>query len=410
MTEPMGIIAESGVLVEEEYSQNIKVTKDGYLLCEAAPIARLGIQDYTPEEAGFEGAPDGNAYLVRMKEEVHSPESMASWVGKPITDGHPTEMVTSLNWSKYAKGQIVRVWAEGSLIRADLLITDADLIAKVNSRGLRKLSCGYYSKVLPLEQGVAEQVDIIGNHVALVLHPRAGDICSIIDSRTINSSNPINPKQERKMANKQKLKSIFTMLGFKDGYAENLASDVMDEEDSDTNTETDITDSEADEKAEDAIYADLIKRIEALEALNKQVEVTDSEEEKDCTDEEELKDEDEDEDEDEDDSSFTDSRPQFEILLPGFKPTGKDAKRAALKQVALTDSKSIASLVKGRNLETLSADAIDVIFDAAVEMKRGLNNHKVVQPTSYDFLDMKPDFDFYAAYQDRYEAGKTKQH
>ena len=123
----MGLITDDGVLVDEYLSPNISITKDGYLWCENAVIARTGIQEYTDAELDMKSK-SGKINLVRSKAEVFKPESLASFENKPITNRHPPEMVTSSNWSKYAKGSVHNVRQDGGLVRANLLITYARLL------------------------------------------------------------------------------------------------------------------------------------------------------------------------------------------------------------------------------------------------------------------------------------------
>lgn len=63
---------------------------------------------------------------------------------------------------------------------ADLFITDADLIEKIEAGELRQLSCGYNYELHKRRKQIL-QVDIAGNHVAVVPVGRAGPPAAIKD-------------------------------------------------------------------------------------------------------------------------------------------------------------------------------------------------------------------------------------
>ena len=160
-----GYITSAGVLVEKSISPNMSLTKEGYLLCENAVIARTGIQEYSPQEAGMPGGADGKVRLIRSNDEVFDPKTLASFENKPITMSHPPSMLTSKNWGRFAKGSVHNVRQDGSLMRADLLITDSDTIKKVQDEGLRELSCGYYSMLDTMEPDLLPHPQIWGGQV-----------------------------------------------------------------------------------------------------------------------------------------------------------------------------------------------------------------------------------------------------
>ena len=122
---------------------------------------------------------------LRPPEEVMHPEALASFALVPVTNDHPSELLTADNAKQYAVGSVSEsVVPEGDKVRATLMITDADAIAALDA-GRSELSCGYTADVV-LESGVwqgqpydAIQRNIRGNHVALVDAGRAGPTCSI---------------------------------------------------------------------------------------------------------------------------------------------------------------------------------------------------------------------------------------
>ena len=75
---------------------------------------------------------------------IFSEETLSSFEGKPITDDHPQEQVTSDNFQIYAKGNIKNV-QRGSgeykdFILADLVIWDKELVNKIEKEILQTTS------------------------------------------------------------------------------------------------------------------------------------------------------------------------------------------------------------------------------------------------------------------------------
>ena len=64
----------------------------------------------------------------------------------------------------------------------DLVVYDAALIAKIDA-GKREISCGYECKYIERDDGTYGQMDIIGNHVAVVEEGRAGHEVAIRDAK-----------------------------------------------------------------------------------------------------------------------------------------------------------------------------------------------------------------------------------
>ena len=122
---------------------------------------------------------------LRPPEEVMHADSLASFGLMPVTNEHPSELLTADNAKQYAVGSVSEsVVPEGDKVRAVLMITDASAIEALDA-GKSELSCGYTADVVQ-EAGVwqgqpydAIQRNIRGNHVALVDAGRAGPACSI---------------------------------------------------------------------------------------------------------------------------------------------------------------------------------------------------------------------------------------
>lgn len=147
-----------------------RVTPVGGLVAPAA-VTRVGVFVYrTPE--------GGEVRELRSAEEVFASESLASLRGAAVTEDHPAVPVTPENWAELTRGHVVessvQAERESGHVAAELAINDAATIAKVQSRELVELSCGY-SCDLDETPGTTEsgerydraQRNIRYNHVAL---------------------------------------------------------------------------------------------------------------------------------------------------------------------------------------------------------------------------------------------------
>lgn len=166
-------------------SEHMAETPEGYLVCYDVPINRTGTQEYFPQEIGMNGTE--KLVVERLPEDVFSPETLASFEGKPVTYGHPTEAVNSGNYSFYSKGHVQNVRREGDTTVADLLIQDPTLIELIKSGTVREISCGYRCDFIE-DGGRIRQKNILGNHIAVVPQGRAGASVAIKDAK---------PKKER---------------------------------------------------------------------------------------------------------------------------------------------------------------------------------------------------------------------
>lgn len=168
-----------------------KRTRDGFLAVRAK-AARTGVYRYSGREVdpdNTHGLRDkASVNVLRDDATVFDAAAVQSFIGKPITDNHPSEAVTSANWRDHARGTIMGALRDGEYLAFDLLLTDAATIAKVDA-GKRELSNGYGAD---LEFGSFKAADGTlcdarqskitgGNHVALVDAGRAGSECAIKD-------------------------------------------------------------------------------------------------------------------------------------------------------------------------------------------------------------------------------------
>lgn len=147
--------------------------EDGTMIVDAH-LTRCGVFNYLQ--------PDGTIRReLREPEQVFAPESLNSFLGRPVTNEHPPEMIDATNATRYAIGAV-----QGDVIRDDdhvrsrLTVYDHDTIQAMQN-GKRQVSLGY---VCDLDEtgGVdpvygrydARQINIRGNHCAIVDAARAG--------------------------------------------------------------------------------------------------------------------------------------------------------------------------------------------------------------------------------------------
>lgn len=169
--------------------------ESGFLLCKDVPIARTGWLQYRPGEVPVPPSPDSPVLWVRREpEELFCPETMGSFVGAAVTNDHPPVNVDNQNWRTLAGGYCLEVRRgtgdDAEMLLADLVISDAHLIDEVE-RGLREVSIGYDARYITLGPGEGQQVEIIGNHIALVKKGRCGPRCAIGDRQPETKKDPI---------------------------------------------------------------------------------------------------------------------------------------------------------------------------------------------------------------------------
>lgn len=169
-----------------------KRTAEGYLITRAR-AARTGVYQYSGREIdprNEHGLRDKAVVnVLRDESTVFDKAAAQSFIGKPVTDDHPSVAVTADNWKEHARGTIMGALRDGEYLAFDLLITDAAAIRKVEA-GKRELSNGYAAEIeygqFQSKDGImcdARQAKITGgNHCALVDAGRAGSECAIKDS------------------------------------------------------------------------------------------------------------------------------------------------------------------------------------------------------------------------------------
>lgn len=420
-------VTASGFFAVEQLGPKQSFTPEGYLLCEEVPIARTGTQDYADIELpDIEAGDDGLIQVDRDEDVVFAPDTIASFLGKPVTLNHPKDQVTPDNWAVLAKGDAYNIrrgeGEQSDLLIADLLIKDKGAINEIRNNGLKEISCGYDSDYEQIAPGRARQTTIVGNHIALVKNARCGPVCSVQDS-----SKPLGDKP---MAVKKGVASIsdtlrrLFMTRDSEGF-EKALGEVKDEgmegaegqhihihmPGGEAAGETKDDESEADPMAKVAQSLDALTqavtsindRVSALESAGS---TKDSEEEK----EKETKDDDgdgdgdetmdSDEEEKKDDEKkstsdsasfrdeFQDAKARAEILAPGVKLPTFDAKaegkktadslcvlrRRALRTALTNDNADLVRAIVGdADVSKMTCDAAKMAFHASSELVKQKN-------------------------------------
>jgi len=172
---------------------NAERTPQGFLRVPAY-LTRAGILEYKRH--------DGTTVReLRPASEVFAPKSLATLRAAPVTDLHPTEMVSPKNVRSLSIGHVSEdvQRADGDLVAGALTLQAETAIAAVESGARRELSCGYRCRI-DATPGTFEgkpydqvQRDIVYNHVALGPRNwgRAGrEIALRIDSQGSENDQP----------------------------------------------------------------------------------------------------------------------------------------------------------------------------------------------------------------------------
>jgi uncharacterized protein len=176
------------------------VTSDGYLKVPGT-LSRTGIQEYRASELGLDGGQMRIVRLYRAEAEVFKDKSLESFDGLPVTLDHPPEVVNSANWQQYAMGEVRNIQRDGDLVSGDLFIRSKAAIDAING-GKVELSNGYMF-TLDMTPGKTpnglaydgQQLNIRGNHVAIVAAGRCGSACRISDSKPHQKENEMTTQK-----------------------------------------------------------------------------------------------------------------------------------------------------------------------------------------------------------------------
>lgn len=264
------------------FSPNMTKTPEGFLVCHNVPIARTGWYDYLAREIGVGG--DEIVKVYRSPEVVFSKLAIASFEGKPVTDEHPPDLLTPETVNIYVKGTTQNIRQdskESDLLIGDLIIYDSVLINEI-SQGKREVSCGYECQYEKNQDGTYNQVQICGNHVAVVEAGRAGDRVAIQD--TIENLKFEKEKGEKKKMAKNKVtKGFLQALGLKHYLADAEPEEVADaleeinKEGCDSNPEAEQTPSNDEDSSEMAAIGAKLDKLIALLSNGAQPKAQDEE-------------------------------------------------------------------------------------------------------------------------------------
>jgi hypothetical protein len=380
-------------------SENISETPEGFLICLGVPITRAGDLVYNPSETPV-AAGKGQTIISRTIQDIHDPETIASFEGKPVTINHPDDFVTPENWRELAVGIVQNVRPgegdDADKLLADLLITDYEAIAAVKSKQLREVSCGYEAEFVEESPGRGRQEGIIGNHVALVISGRCGSECAIFDhapkkeiphmkmkdklmgifGKALDEAMPEETKTEGETVDGNEMldaimKRLDSMENMMKGEGKPADSD-LEEKQSDSEMEAEV---EVDHTPEEmtALEARLVT-IEKMLAKLAGIEDTD----------EETVDGDMEEETVADMCKDSDTISRAEILSPGIRKTA-DVKAKSLKAAYATQDgkKVIDTLLAGKSFD--AADK-DLLFVGASELLKGVRRTTLQTRVSLDSL------------------------
>lgn len=359
---------------------------DGSLLCKDVPIARTGTQLYSAADLpNLEPDQHGEIVVTRSPEQVFHPATLASFEGMSITILHPEDedgnvrLVNPQNWKELANGHLQNIrrgtGEQSDLMLADLIVKDENAIQLIED-GLRQVSCGYDAEYEQTQPGKAEQVEITGNHVALVPKGRAGNRCAIGDRDT--------------MANQKKSWWTRMRTAIKTGDADTMneliesapATVTGDEGDLPQGMNLNIFTSPQqplpDKKPEmggdvTGDGEDDIKTL--LKALLAKMEGTATGDDADNPDGKDKKDPTGDGEDDEEETTITgDSAYRAEVILPGIDLSRKVKPTAFKRDVLSTADKTLVRQVVGdADIRKLPKQSVEMAFNAVSELAKGRN-------------------------------------
>ncbi len=412
--------------VTEKIGPKQSLTPEGFLLCEEVSLARTGMMVYGPDETPIKAGPDGIVKIFREDDEVFNPKTIASAMGKPVTNDHPEEDVTPDSWKELTHGIMMNIrrgeGAMDDLLLGDLLITTPEGIEAIQS-GKREVSLGYEANYEETGPGTGRQSDIIINHIALVEQGRCGPRCAISDHKpTLSKGDSMKTKSKIfdalmrafKAKDAEEVEKLAkevadegeivtggeeggdTHIHIHNGGASEPAGEVTGDDGEEGRAKFSDDDLQAHIEQNAAEHAAMMERIEALEAKLNGGETSDEEAmPEEALDEfpEEMKEE---AAKAKDSAyladSFQDTVAMAEILVPGIRvPTfdraakpGKSYKQVCgLRRQALDLAYGqpatrgiLDELLGGKPLATASmtCDAARTLFRSAAAMKRAANN------------------------------------
>ena len=346
-----------------QLSERISETPEGFLLCEGVPVARAGELLYAEGELTAEdgsdaiGAKDGIIKVTRGTDDLFSPETIASFEGKPVTLNHPEDFVAPDNWREVAVGHMQNVregeGEDADKLLADLLITDREAIYAIKSKTMREVSLGYDAEYEQLEPGKGKQTNIKGNHIALVRRGRNGPSVAIRDAAPDN--------QPRKQSMKDKLMKLLGRA-VDEAMPDDVTADAKDQDPMEARlakleemvgklVEMEVSEEETETEVMDEKAKSLDERIAAMEAaIAKLIEKPDGKVEEEAEAKDECK------------AMDAETIARAEILAPGLEASPKLVSEALAVFGKTTDGAAI--------LKTFDGLPEDAKFIAAAELVR----------------------------------------
>lgn len=172
------------LITSDKQSVKATIDKDTGFLTAPVTLARVGIQNYLGAELGLTDRAGDVIRVFRSPEHVFDENSITTFTNLPVTDDHPSDLVTVDNVKALQVGSVSDVKRTGSVLTGVVTITDKTIIEKITS-GKVEVSVGY-TNCLVKKSGVVDgmaydymQTDIKANHLAIVQAGRCGSACAI---------------------------------------------------------------------------------------------------------------------------------------------------------------------------------------------------------------------------------------
>lgn len=217
----------------------------------------------------------------RMPEELFSPETIASFEGKPVTNTHPTSNLDINTAAMTKRGHVQNVRPEGDFLLGDLFIDDVGLISEIKNDLKREVSCGYDCLWVPYgnkNDSKYEQKEIRGNHVAIVQSGRAGPRVAIQDQKPKEGGKKMPSitrellaaiglkhwAQDAEPEDIQKAMDAMQDDKDKDPDKKDVKGEDMKEKEEDKKLAKDADESAAEQNKEDKGYKELADKIKSL--------------------------------------------------------------------------------------------------------------------------------------------------
>lgn len=180
----------------DKLSEHLTETPEGILICHDVPIGRVGWMDYLGEETPFTELAGQIVKVYRSPDELFSPETIASFEGKSVTNNHPAKLLDVNTIPSTERGHVQNVREAGDCLVADLFIKDTGLKTEVLEKLKREVSSAYMCEWIPVGERKLEQRGIVGNHVAVVKNGRAGPRVAIQDHKPEGGNEPVKITQK----------------------------------------------------------------------------------------------------------------------------------------------------------------------------------------------------------------------